>query len=171
MKMRKLLICFLLFLPLGLAGCVQNKPPAETVSATKAQTTASTTEVQTEAAPTTFVMPQDLPEVDYDLSAVSNTMMYSQVYDMIYTPDRYLGKTVRVLGPFDQYTDEETGKPHCVCLIQDATACCTQGIEFELADTNTDLPPKGGMVLVSGTFDTFMNGPFLYCVLRDAVLE
>ena len=170
--MRKLLV-FLITLSflLCLAGCAQNKLPAETVPATETQTAASTTETQTEAVPTTIVIPADLPQVDYDLSVLSDTMMYSQVYNMIYNPDQYLGKTVRILAPLDQYSDEETGKLHYVCLIQDATACCTQGIEFEPMDENTVVPPKGSTVLVSGTFDTFMTGPFLHCVLRDAVLE
>ncbi len=109
--------------------------------------------------------------MDYDLSALSRTMMYSQVYDMIYNPDQYIGKTVRIFGPFNQYTDEATGEIHYACLIEDATACCTQGIEFEPADKHTVMPPQDSMVLVSGTFDTYMNGPFLYCVLRDAVVE
>lgn len=150
---------------------MQNELPAETVTQKEEQTDAETTEPQTEAESTAYVLPQNLPEVDYDLSAMSNTMMYAQVYDMIYNPDQYIGKTVRIFGPFDQYADEETGTVHQVCLIRDATACCTQGIEFEPEDAHTAIPPKDSMVLVSGTFDTYMNGPFLYCVLRNAVLE
>ena len=169
--MKKRFLCVLLFALFCLAGCAQNEPPAQTGTQSETETAAASTELQTEAVPTTIVLPQDLPQVDFDLSAMSRTVMYAQVYDMIYNPDQYLGKTVRILGPVDQYDEEETGQTHYVCLIQDATACCTQGIEFEPEDADTVVPPKDSTVLVSGTFDTFMNGPFLYCVLRNAVLE
>ena len=168
--MKKRLICAIL-LPLCLAGCARSAMPAETTAATQPQTAAAPTEAQTEVVPTTIVLPQDLPAADYDLSDMSKTMMYSQVYDMIYNPDAYRGKTVRILGPFNRYTDEETGEEHSVCIIRDATACCTQGIEFELTDPAAPVLQDGDTVLVSGTFDTYMSGPFLYCVLRNAVLE
>ena len=161
--MKKRFVCILLLPLLCFAGCARNELPAESVTETQ--------NAETTAEPTTLVLPQDLPEVDYDLSAMNRTVMYAQVYDMIYNPDQYLGKTVRILGPVDQYTAEETGDTRYVCLIRDATACCTQGIEFEPEDADTVVPPKDSTVLVSGTFDTYMNGPFLYCVLRNAVLE
>ncbi len=167
--MRKRFLCFTFCILICLAGCARTAQPAEPVSVTQALPTQ--TQTQTERAASAITLPTDLPQVEYDLSAMSSTMMYSQVYDMIYNPDQYLGKTVRILGPFDQFTDEETGTTRYVCLIRDATACCTQGIEFEPADAETDVPPTGSTVLVSGTFDTYMNGPFLYCVLRNAVLE
>lgn len=158
--MRKRFLCITFCILICLAGCARTAQPAEPV-----------TQTQTEPVPTEITLPTDLPQVEYDLSALSGTMMYSQVYDMIYNPDQYLGKTVRILGPFDIITEEETGRTRYVCLIRDATACCTQGIEFEPADAETAVPSAGSTVLVSGTFDTYMNGPFLYCVLRNAVLE
>ncbi len=170
-KMRRRSFCATLLILICLAGCAPAAQPAGPVTQTQAQTDVSTSRPQTEAVPTTRALPTDLPQVDFDLSALSGTMMYSQAYDMIYNPDQYLGKTVRILGPFDRYTEEETGRTRYVCLIRDATACCTQGIEFEPADADTAVPEKDSMVLVSGTFDTYMDGPFLYCVLRDAVLE
>ena len=131
---------------------------------------ADTTETAVEST-TGWTIPADLPPVDYDLSTLSRTMMYSQVYDMIYGPDAYIGKTVRMTGPVNMYTDEQTGKLHCACIIEDATACCTQGIEFELKDPDAKLPESGSRVLVRGTFDTYMQDMFLFCVLRNAVLE
>jgi hypothetical protein len=55
----------------------------------------------------------------------------------------------------------------------DATACCSQGIEFELTDDYVypdDYPEDGGDICVVGTFDTYEEDGFTYCVLRDARL-
>ena len=40
--------------------------------------------------------------VDIDLTALSSTMVYSQVYDMLYfSPESYRGKTVKMRGSFE----------------------------------------------------------------------
>lgn len=167
-KLFALLAATLVFLLSGCGSPDRTPPVPEPDSSTQAE---QTTVPQTETTTAAFTVPRGLPTVDVDLSSLSGNMMYSQVYDMIYNPDQYLGKTVRICAPVNRFADEETGREHCVCIIQDATACCTQGIEFETVDPNASVPQDGDTVLVSGTFDTYMNGPFLYCVLRDAVLE
>ncbi len=145
------------------------EPEPETVPT---QTIGQTETTETTAVPTAaFVIPDGLPPVDVDLSALSRTMMYAQAYEMIYNPESYHGKSIRMRGPFQSFADETTGETRCVCIIQDATACCTQGIEFELKSGQDDLPPQDSEVLVSGTFDSYIRDMFLICVLRDAVLE
>ena len=146
-----------------LAGCGAQTVP-EPVSETRAAEIVQTQPPETSAAP------RDLPPVDIDLTRMSQTMMYSQAYDMIYNSESYLGKTVRISGPYNTFTDPETGKVHRAVLIRDATACCTQGIEFE--PENADVSPAvDAEIIVSGTFDTYMDGMFLYCVLRSAQIE
>ena len=59
------------------------------------------------------------------------------------------------------------------CIIQDATACCAQGIEFELADKRTypdDYPEIDEEICVVGVFDTYKEGEYTYCTLRNAKL-
>ena len=66
-----------------------------------------------------------------------------------------------------------SGIYHYACLIQDATACCAQGIEFELNETYDhpeDYPSEGEEVIVEGVFDTYMEKGYTYCTLRDGVL-
>lgn len=150
-----------------LAGCGNGTPegmPTSAPETTEAQTTGAT-------APTVTTAPEDLPAVDFDLTQMNQTMMYAQVYDMIYNPDEYRGKSVRIRGPFNTYTDEETGDVHRAILIRDATACCTQGIEFEPADPDAVMPAVDAEMTVSGVFDTYMTGPFLFCILRGAAIE
>jgi uncharacterized membrane protein YcgQ (UPF0703/DUF1980 family) len=104
-----------------------------------------------------------------DLTILSPTMVYGEVFQMMYYPENYIGKTVKMQGLYDIYTDESTGKTYHACIIQDATACCAQGIEFELADS--DYPGDDTMeVTVEGTFTTYDENGTTYCTLSDAVL-
>ena len=111
--------------------------------------------------------------VDIDLTSLSSTMVYSEVYNMVTVPDDYVGKTVKMDGQFTAYHDENTGRDYFTCVIADATACCSQGIEFELGDGYSypdDYPQEGEEICVAGTFDTYDEGGYIYCTLRNARL-
>lgn len=111
--------------------------------------------------------------IDVDLTTLSSTMVYAEVYHMMVQPQDYIGKTIKMNGLFSSYHDEETGKDYFACIILDATACCSQGIEFVLTDDYTypdDYPEEGGEICVSGVFDTYQEGDYTYCTLRDATL-
>ena len=112
--------------------------------------------------------------VDVDLTALSSTMVYGEVYNMMMQPDDYIGKDVKMEGEFAPYLDEATGKYYFACIVKDATACCAQGIEFELAGDYSypyDYPAEGATICVVGCFDTYTEGGNNYCVLRNATLE
>ncbi|MCR5666146.1 MAG: hypothetical protein K6G01_04900 [Eubacterium sp.] len=112
--------------------------------------------------------------IDVDLTQLSSTMVYSEVYNMMVTPDDYIGKVVKMNGAFSIYEDEETGQIYYACIVQDATACCSQGIEFELAGDYTypdDYPELDSEIVVQGTFETYEEGDLTYCRLADATLE
>lgn len=111
--------------------------------------------------------------IDIDLTNASATVVYSEVYDMMYFPENYVGKTIKMDGLFTYYYDEAMDKYYFACIIMDATACCSQGIEFELTDDYVypdDYPENGGDICVVGTFDTYEEDGFTYCVLRNARL-
>lgn len=112
-------------------------------------------------------------DVDIDLTKLSSTMVYSEVYDMMNVPQDYIGKVVKMNGTYMVYNDEETGSNYFACLIADAAACCQQGIEFVLNDSYSypqDYPQAYDNVTVMGVFDTYMEGDYEYCTLRDATL-
>ncbi|MCR5476584.1 MAG: hypothetical protein K6E92_03035 [Lachnospiraceae bacterium] len=106
-------------------------------------------------------------EVDVDLTVLSSTMVYSEVYNMMVTPEDYLGKIVKMEGMAASFYDEVTGNTYYACIISDATACCSQGIEFVLAE-GYDYPEDGEDVCVSGVFDLYTEGEYTYCTLRGA---
>jgi hypothetical protein len=109
--------------------------------------------------------------VDVDLTTMSSTMVYSEVLNMQKQPDQYIGKIVKMSGPFSVTEIED--KRYFACLIKDATACCSTGIEFDLAGDYTypdDYPEKDSEITVIGSFTTYMEGNSKYLQLKDAKL-
>ncbi len=111
-----------------------------------------------------------------DLTVMSSTMVYAEVYNMVTVPDQYMGRTVRMKGDFATYTDPASGKVYFACVIADATACCSQGLEFQLKNASEltypdDYPEEGKEITVTGTFSTYVEDNYLYCQLVDAVME
>ncbi len=112
-------------------------------------------------------------EVDVDLTVLSSTMVYSEVYDMMISPEKYIGKTVKMRGLYFFFHDEVTGNNYSTCVIQDATACCARGIEFVLTDDYVfpdDYPEIKEEICVVGVFHTYQEGNHTYCTLKNAKL-
>lgn len=110
-------------------------------------------------------------EIDVDLTALSSTIVYSTVNDMLVEPENYIGKTVKMNGAFAYYHDEAADQYYFACIVADATACCQQGIEFELEGEHTfpaDYPEPEENITVVGTFDTYDEAGKTYCTLRNA---
>ena len=111
-------------------------------------------------------------KVDVDLTVLSSTMVYSEVYNMLYNdPARYLGKTVKARGTFSIYQLVTDGvlQPDPVsyaCIISDAAACCAEGMEFVLKDDLAypdDYPELGAGITVIGEFQSYEeNGTTWY---------
>ena len=108
-------------------------------------------------------------DVDVDLTLLSSTLVYSEVYNMMSAPDSYMGKKIRMSGNTAIYHDDYDGNDYYACVIMDATACCAQGIEFQLK--GGEYPNADDQVTVSGIFSSYeINGQTFY-TLKDAVLE
>lgn len=153
--MKKIIaIMLVLVLALSFVACSKNSDKNENSnSKTITKITESTTEAKS---------------VDLDLTKLSSTLIYSEVYNMLITPDDYKGKIVKMKGQFNQYTDEQTGKTYNAVIIPDATACCQQGLEFELQNKTNPNFEQGTEITVVGTFDTYSEGELLYCHLKNA---
>ena len=142
---------------------------------TEAQTeTASAPEQVQETAPVVPRSPDADPASDIDLTTLSSTMVYSQVADMMYTPEKYVGQIVKAKGLFSVYHDESKNKDYFAVLIQDATACCAQGLEFVWEGDHVypdDYPEAGKEITVMGKFNTYQEDDgATYCQLLDAEL-
>ena len=129
---------------------------------------------QPETTPTT-----DTAERSFvDLTALSSTMVYAEVFAMMSSPEDYVGKTVKMQGIFSKGQLYAAGSLNdggtvFACVIQDATACCAQGIPFELAGDHAypqDYPELGDTITVVGTFEIHQQEGMEFCRLRDAEL-
>ena len=139
---------------------VEVSAPTESIPTPKEQETPD--EQQTPEEPEQTQTSADGVEVD--LTVLSSTMVYSEVYNMLYNdPAHYLGKTVKARGGFSIYQLVTDGvlQPDPVsyaCIISDAAACCAEGMEFVLEGDLTypdDYPELGTEITVIGEFQSY----------------
>lgn len=161
-----------------------------TTEATTVATTEATTQQATTASPSMTASETDAaianamsspdadPNVDVDLTVMNSDMVYATVYQMLMDPDSYIGKKIKIDGPYYSTLYEDTGVRYHFVIIEDATACCQQGMEFIWDDGShvypDDYPADETRVSVIGTFETYKDNPddqYQYCHLVDASLE
>ena len=110
-------------------------------------------------------------QIDVDLTVLSSTMVFSEVYNMMVNPEQYIGKTIKMKGMLDYSEDPETREPHFACVIADATACCARGVKFipsERYTTPEDYPEPYTEITIRGTFEVYGEGIFQYFRIADA---
>ena len=158
--------------------------PETTIPETESPET-TVQETETAEVPVTETIPEtttppDVSQIDVDLTTLSSTMVYAEVFNMMMNPNDYIGKTVKMRGAFGigySYKEDGTMDENTLvyaCVIADATACCSQGIEFILSGEHTypdDYPELGSEITVVGTFATYEEYSMLFCTLTDAVME
>ena len=114
---------------------------------------------------------------EVDLTVLSSTMVYSEVYNMLYyDQESYYGKTVKANGIFAIYQMVVDGvtQPDPVayaCIIADATACCAEGMEFVLEGDYTypdDYPELGTEITVIGEFQPYEENGMTWYHLVNA---
>lgn len=150
-------------LALALTGCAAQPAQSTAAVSTPAPTPAATATPQPTATPS--------PDgVDLDLTRLSATMVFAEVAAMVRTPEDYLGKTVRMAGPLAVYeANPALGIDYFyTVVIQDATACCQQGMEFIWPEGT--LPEAGTGLVVTGTFAEYDCGGLpSYHIVADTV--
>ena len=72
-----------------------------------------------------------------------------------------VGKVVKAKGTCGIYADSRISKKYYSIVIKDATACCSQGLEFVLKDDK--YPSKGKIITVEYTFSTYREVGNIYC--------
>ena len=146
--------CVLIFLVFLLVGCTNNRSAIHSAPNTASQVS-----------------------VNYDLTEMGSDMVYAIVYQLMQNPEQYIGKTLKIKGQYYPSYYEPTGQYYHYCIIEDATACCSQGLEFVWEDGNhsfpDDYPPESSPIIVTGTYETYQekDDPNLYCRLTNATLE
>ena len=116
----------------------------------------------------------DMNPVDVDLTKLSNIMVYSEVDNMVTYPDKYLGKTIRLRGPYYALFDEGTKNYYHFIIIEDATACCEQGLEFVWEGEHRypeDYPADTTRVEIIGTYSSYEELGETYFYIQTEQIE
>lgn len=177
--MMKRLLCLLLAVCMTLSLCACGKGAERDTERGASARGASASEPQ--PSPAMTEPPQASADgAEVDLTVLSSTMVYAEVYNMLYNdPESYLGKTVRARGEFSIYQLVVDGvlQPDPVayaCIIADAAACCAEGMEFVLKDNLAypdDYPEPGAEITVVGEFQAYEENGMTGYHLINARLE
>jgi len=96
--------------------------------------------------------------VDVDLTILSSTMVYAEVFNIMSKPDNYLGKTIKLNGLFYSSYYDENNTMYYYVVITDATSCCPQGLEFIWNGERKypeDYPEERSKIEVTGIFSSY----------------
>ncbi len=108
---------------------------------------------------------------DIDLTVLNQTMMYSELYNMLTDPEPHEGKIVRIRGQFSAMQDPATGKQYFACGVSDLAGCCQVGLEFVTAEDLSfpeDYPELNDTIVVQGEYHAYMEGGVGYRTLLNA---
>ena len=146
----------------------------ETESASVTEATSEPTYGQVVNGDSSVIAQYKSEGVDVDLTLMGKDLIYATVYQMMSKPEEYEGKTIRIEGKYYASYYPITDKYYNYCLIADALACCSQGLEFELGGDAVypdDYPADQSQVIVTGVFETYTEEAgqtFYFCRMRDA---
>ena len=166
--MKKILTIFLKLCLISVfaAGCSDKEPPEIENSSPEIQESANS------AAESNSPKSQDSAaaagEVDMDLTVMSSTMVYAEIYNMLESLDDYIGKTVKMRGLYYASYYEELDKYYNFVVIEDATACCQQGLMFIWNGDHIypdDYPENNTRIEVTGIFDSYEESGNTYYYL------
>lgn len=197
--MRKIFLIYLVAIPIScllFIGCSDATRPAspqktsavdtvlgeQTGAAFTLQPTSVVTLVPTSSVPATPVRteaPAQTPDsggIDIDLTVMNSTMVYSEVYNMMVDPGAYVGKTVKIIGTYSALYYEPTGLYYHYAVIADATACCSQGLEFIWNGDHfypDDYPADGTEIELVGVFGTYeeLDYTYPYIAVDDIIIR
>ncbi len=91
------------------------------------------------------------PAVDYDITKLSPTMVYGQIFELMNNPASYHGKTFKMIGRFDSEYMRMLFEELNYIVIKDALGCCPMGIEIQFKE-GASKPEKGQLIMIEGPF-------------------
>lgn len=115
-------------------------------------------------------------EVDVDLTALSSTLVYAEVYNIMTQPKDYLGKTIKMSGVYSSSYYDKTNAYYHFVIIEDVAACCQQGLEFIWKGSHAypdDYPEDKASIEVIGVFEEYeeFDEIYYYLAVDDIVVS
>lgn len=172
--MKRLLLLLVLMAGAALlSGCGQQGPSAsdaaQTASAAPAQEASRAPEAAATVVPDEPVLAVSLADPPHmDLTALSDTVAYSQMINIAMDAADYEGQTLRLRGTYVSYVAQETGKlVHYIAML-DQTACCQVAMEFRVAGPAMrpeDYPRQGSTIELTALIGTFVYNDYTYPLL------
>ncbi|HHU03176.1 MAG TPA: hypothetical protein GXZ91_08635 [Christensenellaceae bacterium] len=104
--------------------------------------------------------------IQHDLSRLSSTMAYAQLYDMLCNPEQYVGSAVKLKGPYMPYQSEDGEIMHFI-LVFDMQGCCELSLEMlPTRGANIEYPEMNTEIEVEGLFDICNDNGLRFVALR-----
>lgn len=162
MKRKSIILITILMLALSIAGCSSSEDSIVQESEDRVQISENI-ENSTD---------KGTGGVDVDLTILSSTMVYGEVFNITINPEDYLGKTIKLRGEYYASFYEQTEKYYHYAIIADAAACCEQGLEFLLDGDYTypeDYPENGKQVEFTGVINSYeeLGLTYYYILVSD----
>jgi len=92
--------------------------------------------------------------IDVDLSALSSTMLSAQYNNIMTSPNRYIGKTIKVRGSYAAFFSEAAGGYRHYVITKEGDDCCTEGFEFIWSGEHEPLE-EGVKIEAVGVFSSY----------------
>jgi len=113
--------------------------------------------------------------VDVDLTALSSTMAQAEFINILTNPSDYLGKTIRVRGPYFNINFQEFGEVFHFVMVIEGDECCRMGFEFILSGDYAypdDFPSQYARIEITGVLSVIEHGEqnFLYLATDEITL-
>ena len=103
-------------------------------------------------------------DVDIDLVAMSDTMVYAALLNIMRNPTNHEGQTIRVGGSYQPFFWHEAGMQLHFVVVEGQGGCCPQRMEFVRSDDYVfpaDFPAEGAMIELIGVFSRGDNWFYL----------
>lgn len=109
-----------------------------------------------------------------DLTKLSDSMVYAQLYVILTKPEEHLGKTIKIKGEYYEVFNEVTNANNFYVITTDEAQCCQTGLEFVIKNESIEYPkdyPKANSTIeITGIFTKgYDNGSEYYYLLTDKI--
>ncbi|MDR0221261.1 MAG: hypothetical protein LBI54_07660 [Lachnospiraceae bacterium] len=162
------------------AGCTSQDAAQQSSSTTSGAAAQADSSAAEQPSSSVYIPPIKHPTekvpVDVDLTEMSSTMVYAEVYNITNNPANYIGKTIRMSGPYQSSYYDETGLYYHYVVVEDAAACCAQGLEFIWNGEHAfpeDYPQLQAKIEVTGVFGSYdeLGITYYYLAVDDIVVQ